>query len=348
MAHSLRNPAADYETRYSVIVSPPGRKARRHVRHTRLGSARMTLAAAISDFLLHCRHEKNLSTKTLKAYATDLRQLSEFLTCTCDVEAVASIGKAELRGYVHHLHTFLAPKSLLRKIATMKSLFHFLEREDVIPVSPFRKMEVRIREPRRLPRTVPLDQITQLFSYVYAASAAASEGTAQREALLRDLAVLETLFATGIRVAELCSLTRQDVDLGRDRIRVNGKGARERIVQLCHPETVEALREYRYQSRHHNSGWFFCNRLGGRLSEQSVRMMLRRHTKASGLHLHITPHMFRHSVATLLHENGADIRYIQHLLGHRSLATTQIYTEVGETSQRQMLVRHHPRKNLLD
>ncbi|HEY0153144.1 MAG TPA: tyrosine-type recombinase/integrase [Longimicrobium sp.] len=306
----------------------------------------MTLAAAISHFLLHCRHEKNLSTKTLKAYATDLRQLSEFLTRVCDVEAVTNIGKAELRGYIHHLHTFLAPKSLIRKIATMKSLFHFLEREDAIPVSPFRKMEVRIREPRRLPRTVPLDQITQLFRHVYAAAAATPEGTTQRETLLRDAAVLETLFATGVRVSELCSLRRDDVDLGRGRIRVIGKGARERMVQLCHPQTVATLQEYRFQTRHQSSKWFFSNRFGGRLSEHSVRTMLRRHTKEAGLYLHITPHMFRHSVATLLHEDGADIRYIQHLLGHRSLTTTQIYTEIGETSQRRMLLRHHPRRNV--
>jgi integrase/recombinase XerD len=306
----------------------------------------MILAAAVSQFLLHCRHEKNLSTKTLKAYATDLRQMSEYLARAGDVEAVANIGKAELRGYIHHLHTILAPKSLIRKIATMKSLFHFLEREDVIPISPFRKMEVRIREPRRLPRTVPLDQITQLFKHMYAASAAADEGTAQRETLLRDLAVMEALFATGVRVAELCSLRPDDVDLDRERIRVNGKGARERMVQLCHPRTVATLDEYRLHRKQRESGWFFSNRLGGRLSEQSVRMLLRRHAKGAGLCLHVTPHMLRHSVATLLHEAGADIRYIQHLLGHRSLATTQIYTEVGETSQRQMLTRHHPRKDL--
>lgn len=306
----------------------------------------MTLAAAISQFLLHCRHEKNLSTKTLKAYATDLRQMSEFLARASNAEAVANIGKGDLRGYIHHLHAFLAPKSLIRKIATMKSLFHFLEREDVIPVSPFRKMEVRIREPRRLPRTVPLDQITQLFRYLYAASAAAEEGTIECEILLRDVAVLETLFATGVRVAELCSLAPEDVDLGRSRIRVLGKGARERMVQLCHPQTVAALSAYQNKSQHRNSYWFFSNRLGKRLSEQSVRAMLRRRTKDAGLCLHVTPHMFRHSVATLLHEDGADIRYIQHLLGHRSLATTQIYTEIGESSQRRMLLRHHPRRNV--
>jgi integrase/recombinase XerD len=256
---------------------------------------------------------------------------------------VALIDKTHLRGFIRHLHAFLAERSLKRKVATMKSLFHFLEREDVIPVSPFRKMDVRIREARRLPRTVPIDQIARLFRHVYAARDAAGEGTPARAALVRDLAVLEALFATGARVAEVCSLLADDVDLARGRIRILGKGSRERIVQLCHPEAIAALKEYRAQAQGHGARWFFANRFGRRLSEQSVRAILRRHAAAAGLALHVTPHMFRHSLATLLHEDGADIRYIQHLLGHRSIATTQIYTEVGEASQRRMLVQHHPR-----
>jgi len=306
----------------------------------------MTLAEAVSQFLFHCRYEKNLNPKTLKAYATDLRQMSEFLTRGGDVGAVALVGRTELREYIRHLHASLAARSLKRKIATMKSLFHFLEREDAIPVSPFRKMDVRIREARRLPRTVPLDQITRLFQHVHAARAAAPEGSCRRRALVRDVAVLEALFATGARVAEVCSLRPEDVDLRRGRIRILGKGARERIVQLCHPQAIAALREYRTQEQVPGALWFFSNRSGRRLSEQSVRTLLRRHAEAAGLHLHVTPHMLRHSVATLLHEEGVDIRYIQHLLGHRSIATTQIYTEVGEGSQRRMLLRHHPRRRV--
>ncbi|HEV7589480.1 MAG TPA: tyrosine-type recombinase/integrase [Longimicrobium sp.] len=306
----------------------------------------MTLPEAISQFLFHCQYEKNLNQKTLKAYGTDLRQMNEFLGQIGATEAVTLIDKTHLRSYIRHLYTFLAERSLKRKVATMKSLFHFLEREDVIPVSPFRKMDVRIREARRLPRTVPIDQITRLFKHVYAARDAAKEGTIKHGALVRDLAVLEALFATGARVAEVCTLTSEDVDLVRSRIRILGKGSRERIVQLCHPEAIAALQEYRAQPQNPDSRWFFANRFGRRLSEQSVRAILRRHTVAAGLVLHVTPHMFRHSVATLLHEDGADIRYIQHLLGHRSIATTQIYTEVGESSQRDMLLRHHPRRHI--
>lgn len=306
----------------------------------------MILAEAISQFLFHCRYEKNLNPKTLKAYATDLRQMDEFLVGGRGIDVVGLVDKTELRGYIRHLHASLAARSLKRKVATMKSLFHFLEREDAIPVSPFRKMDVRIREARRLPRTVPLDQITRLFTHVHGALAATTVGSHRRETLVRDIAVLEMLFATGARVAEVCSLTKEDVDLRRDRIRILGKGTRERLVQLCHPQALAALREYRKQAKGSDSPWFFSNRSGRRLSEQSVRTMLRRHAVAAGLHLHVTPHMLRHSVATLLHEEGVDIRYIQHLLGHRSIATTQIYTEVTEGSQRRMLRRHHPRRHV--
>lgn len=306
----------------------------------------MTLAEATTQFLSHCRYEKNLNPKTLKAYETDLRQLAEFLASDSSAEDVSAIGKTELRAYIRHLHATLAPRSMKRKLATMKSLFHFLEREDVIPVSPFRKMDVRIREPRRLPRTVPLDQLTLLFQSVYAAYAAAPEGTRRRDAVVRDLAILETLFATGARVAEVCTLTTEDVDLARGSIRIRGKGNRERMVQLCHPQALATIVEYNRQAGNSECPWFFSNGRGLRLTEQSVRTMVRRRAKAAGLSLHVTPHMVRHSVATLLHEEGVDIRYIQSLLGHRSIATTQIYTEVSETSQRAMLLQHHPRRHL--
>lgn len=190
----------------------------------------MTLAEAIAQFLSHCQYEKNLSPKTLKAYATDLRQMEEFLSRENPLDEVSSIGKTELRGYIRHMHSLLAPKSMKRKLASMKSLFHFLERDDAILVSPFRKMDVRIREARRLPRTIPLDEITRLFQSLYTACAAEQEGTRRRETLVRDVAVLETLFATGARVAEVCNLRADDVDLKRECIRIEGKGGRERVA----------------------------------------------------------------------------------------------------------------------
>jgi integrase/recombinase XerD len=165
-------------------------------------------------------------------------------------------------------------------------------------------------------------------------------------ALVRDLAVLETLFATGARIAEVCHLKDEDLDLRRGRVRILGKGGRERILQFCEEESLATLKECRslWEEEIAANGYFFHSRRKGRLSEQSVRIMLRRVASEAGVAAKVTPHMVRHSVATLLLEEGVDIRYIQSLLGHTSIATTQIYTEVGEGQHRRVLSTRHPRR----
>ncbi|HEV3456593.1 MAG TPA: tyrosine-type recombinase/integrase [Thermoanaerobaculia bacterium] len=298
---------------------------------------------AIEQFLFHCRYEKNLSPKTLKAYSIDLRQVSEFLAANLPATHLEAIDKAALRLYIKTLFTGLAEKSVKRKVASLKALFHFLEREDLITINPFRKMDVRIKETRRLPRGLSLLELKCLFQHVYQVKKT-TPGPRYR-ALVRDIAVLETLFATGARVAEVCHLRLEDVDLNQGRIRILGKGARERLLQLPDQDALAALLDYHalWLDPTPSNAFFFHNRLGRRLSEQSVRSMLRRHAVQAGLVLHLTPHMLRHSVATLLLEQGVDIRYIQHFLGHSSITTTQIYTAVHDNSQTSMLIRKHPR-----
>jgi integrase/recombinase XerD len=310
---------------------------------------RLTVAGAIETFLSHCRYEKNLSPKTLKAYATDLRQFAEYAT-TRRIACVADVNREVLRGFIRQIFATLAEKSVKRKVATLKALFHHLEREDAVAVNPFRKMEVRIREARRVPRTIPLKDIQGLFAHLYREKAGHADagGPAYRR-LLRDLAVLELLFATGARISEVCGLTVGAVDLDGGRVRIFGKGARERTVDLCDPDVLEILREYERVFQRADAGeesYFFPASAGARVSDQTVRVNLRRHVRAAGLSVHVTPHMFRHSVATLLLEEGVDIRYIQRILGHSSLVTTQIYTQVHDHEQRRILTDKHPRRRL--
>jgi integrase/recombinase XerD len=309
----------------------------------------MTVQDAIAQFLFHCQYEKNLSPKTLKAYSIDLRQFRLYLSAELGVTDLGGIDKVVLRAYIKSLFGDLAEKSVKRKVATLKSLFHHLEREDEILVNPFRKIDVRIKEKKRLPRTIPLADLERLFRHVYRLKAE----TRDRESpaycsLVRDIAVLELLFATGARVAEVCNLGTADVDLRRGQARILGKGGRERILPFWDDELSRLLGEYVSLSREpgEESAHFFLNRRGRRLSEQSVRMVLRKHAAGAGLRITITPHMLRHSVATLLLEEGMDIRYIQHLLGHSSIATTQIYTEVRAGGQRRALAQKHPRRKL--
>jgi integrase/recombinase XerD len=309
----------------------------------------MILKEAIEQFLFHCRYEKNLSPKTLKAYSIDLRQVTDFLTANLPTTHLEAIDKTALRLYIKTLFTGLAEKSVKRKVASLKALFHFLEREDLIAVNPFRKMDVRIKETKRLPRGLSLPDLKCLFHYLYEAKQMVlSPATPQYKILVRDIAVLETLFATGARVGEVCHLKLEDVDLTQGRIRILGKGSRERLLHLPEQDSLAALLDYRALWLDPSSlhPFFFHNRLGRRLSEQSVRTMLRRHAVNAGLSLHLTPHMLRHSVATLLLEQGVDIRYIQSFLGHSSITTTQIYTAICAHSHSQMLVSRHPRKLL--
>lgn len=309
----------------------------------------MELQEAVSQFLFHCRYEKNLSPKTLKAYSIDLRQFTEYLASHLDIATLPAVDKTALRAYIKSLFGPLKEKSVKRKVATLKALFHFLEREDAIAVNPFRKMEVRIKETRRLPRTIPLHDLKRLFKHLYRLKNEHPDRESYAyKALVRDIAVLEILFSTGARVAEVCNLLDENVDLRRGRVKILGKGGRERILQICDEEALGAVKDYRalWEEEVEGNGYFFHNRLGGRLSEQSVRAGLRRYAGGAGIGLRMTPHMLRHSVATLLLEEGVDIRYIQHLLGHSSIAVTQLYTEVRDWQQRKLLTAKHPRRHL--
>ena len=309
----------------------------------------MELQDAIAGFLFHCQYEKNLSPKTLKAYSIDLRQFSGFLARELQLTTLDKIDKVPLRAYIKTLFGPLREKSIKRKVATLKAFFRHLEREDEIPVSPFRKMDVRIRETKRLPRTVPPEELKKLFQHMYKQlNLDAARDSSAYLTLVRDIALFELLFATGARIAEICGLKEQDVDLNRGCIRIIGKGSRERLLPLSASEALSALALYKTirPDTHSQSQHFFRNRRSTRLSEQSVRCTLRRHSVAAGLGQAVTPHMFRHSLATLLLEEGLDIRFIQSLLGHASITTTQVYTEIRLSLRDNILSSRHPRYRL--
>ncbi|HEX6373184.1 MAG TPA: tyrosine-type recombinase/integrase [Longimicrobium sp.] len=307
----------------------------------------MTIAEAIDSFLFHCRYEKNLSPRTLSAYETDLRQFTAALSPESATD-VSQLGKPELRPYIQRLFEPYREKTVKRKVATLKAFFGYLERDGTITFTPFRKMEVRIKETRRVPRTIPLTEVERLLQYLYAQRSAAPRSAVEAFVLLRDTAVVEAIFATGARVSEVCHLSLDDVDLDDGWMRILGKGGRERVVQICDAGVVAALDAYR-DARDvvaPRDAYFFLNRHGRRLSEQSVRGLLQRHAARAGVDGPVRPHLLRHSVATLLLEEGVDIRHIQHLLGHSSIATTQIYTHVNARNQREVLTSKHPRRRL--
>ncbi len=301
-----------------------------------------------TEFINSCLYEKKLSPKTLKAYEIDLRQFIHFLIeQKCSLHAT-NIDKNVLRAYIQCLSS-AKPKTIRRKIATLRAFFNHLESEDYIEITPFRKLRFRMREPKVLPNVMSIQEIERIMRFTYNAKQNLKEqpdSVAYQEAI-RDIAVVEFLFATGVRVSELSNLCDTKIDLETGRVGVKGKGNKERIIQVCNEDALFALKEYYtlFKKQIQQCGFFFVNRKGTRLSEQSVRFLVRKYTKLSGLERKITPHAFRHTFATLLLEEDVDIKYIQHLLGHSSIMTTQIYTHVNAEKQRQILERH-PRKKI--
>ena len=172
--------------------------------------------------------------------------------------------------------------------------------------------------------------------------------TYKYNSILRDIAVIGLLFATGVRVSELCSLTPAQIDFTTYKIIINGKGSKERLLHICDEHVISILIKYysKFVTAIHSCGYFFVNNIGNRLSGQSVRNMINRYCHLAGIHQHITPHMFRHSFATLLLEQNVDIRYIQTMLGHSSINVTEIYTHVTMAKQKDILKTKHPRKSL--
>lgn len=299
-----------------------------------------TLDEQIRSYLHICRYQKNLDEKTIKAYRIDLRQFSEFL-CENQFE----ISKESISAFIMDMNHRFKPRSVKRKIASMKALLNYLEDEELIESNPFNKLRINLREPVLLPRTIPLRTIETLLSEAHHMASNGPTPYSKRYAL-RDTAVMELLFATGIRVSELCRLNVSDLDLIEGTVKIYGKGAKERIVQIGTPAVLTVLSEYHSCFGGQAVDPFFVNRAGNRISEQSVRSILNKYASRINSDLHVTPHMFRHSFATLLLEEDVDIRYIQQLLGHSSITTTQIYTHVAMAKQRTILLAKHPRNKL--
>lgn len=298
-----------------------------------------TLNYYIIDYLEYCEYRKRLNIKTLKAYRIDLTQYAAF-----SAEPSACFSKDTVDQFITHLHKKYKPKSVKRKIASIKAFFHYMEYKELLDINPFSKLDIHFREAKLLPKTIPLHTINTFLTTLYTCKEQAKTEY-QFRCCIRDIAVIELLFATGMRISELCSLKPSDIDFGSKNILIYGKGAKERILQIGNSEVLSALLLYEKTFRDDITvcGYFFVNRLRQQLSDQSVRFMIKRYAKIAGITQHITPHMFRHSFATLLLEQDVDIRYIQKILGHSSINTTEIYTHVSNLKQKEILFHKHPR-----
>lgn len=298
------------------------------------------LQTILNNYLDFCQYQKRLDAKTMKAYRIDLKQF----TSQIGTDSISDITSDVLEKYIMALHRMYKPKTVKRKIASVKAFFRYMEYKDHIDANPFNKMQIKFREPVILPKTIPLHIMEKFLSTIYRQRTQAKT-VYQRRNALRDAAVIELLFATGMRISELCSLKAVNVNLKDSNVLIFGKGSKERRIQIGSQDVTRILEEYfmEYREGIEGCGYFFVNQAGKPLSDQAVRRMIRKYCELAGIELHITPHMFRHTFATCLLEADVDIRYIQEMLGHSSINITEIYTHVTVAKQRDILANKHPR-----
>ena len=329
----------------------------------------MENSVVIQEFLSYLKFEKRFSEHTAKCYGADLRQFGEFLIWrdeerapTAEVispaqqeggsaTAVATRANIKLdqlilsaptdtiRAYLAFLNEKQYSKATIaRKLATLRSFYKFLVKRNQLtsnPVTPVRTP----KQEKKLPRFLEYEQVKSLLE------------TPPMDSWLgaRDRAILETLYSTGIRVSELVALNMDDIDFLGEVVHIRGKGKKERISPISSSalQTIQHYLEFRNKRAQSNSNFdskvLFVNKHGGRLSTRSVRRKMDKYLKMAGLDPTISPHTLRHSFATHMLNNGADLRSVQELLGHQSLSTTQIYTHVTTRRLKEVYQNAHPR-----
>jgi integrase/recombinase XerC len=282
----------------------------------------------LAAFLGYLEAEKHASPHTVKSYRADLVDFRRFLDASEGGDA-RGIDARGVRAYLAALHTRgLDPVSVARKLASIRSWFRFLRRRGVLTRNPAQAVRAP-RLPRKLVSFLPIDETVALMETRHPRSTA------------RDAAIVELLYASGLRVSELVGLDLRDIDFAEMTVRVLGKGRKERIVPFG-AAAGRALREY-LDARGPAAGAVFLNRRGGRLTVRSVHTIVRRQARAAGIVRRVSPHTLRHTFATHLLDSGADLRMIQELLGHGRLSTTQRYTHVGSDQLMRIYDAAHPR-----
>jgi len=287
------------------------------------------------DFITYLRNERNVSPHTLRSYHSDLEQLSTFLG---DKE-LSAVDHQTLRRFIAHLMQGEVKKSsIARKLSAIRTFFRYLNREGILTSNPARLVATPRRE-QRLPAVLTADDAIRLMESPKARK------PADHDTMLRDRAVLETLYSTGIRASELIGMNREDIDRHDSLIRIRGKGRKERIVPVG-TKALDAIDAYLGRlAGSSDIAAVFLGPSGKRLTARTVQRILENHRKQLGLQQKASPHTLRHSFATHLLESGADLRAIQELLGHASLSTTQRYTHVNLDSLMEVYDKAHPRAN---
>jgi len=291
--------------------------------------------SVIESFTAFLEGERNYSNHTLTSYLTDIDHLLAFLKNEQFGELL-HVSPRIARFYVATLHEHYQPKSIASKISSLRTLYAFLLEEELVKENPFIDIDLP-KQGKKLPQFIYPEEIEHLFQAIDTSTVLGR----------RNYLILEFLYGTGCRVQELCDIKLSDIDYFQDVVLIHGKGSKDRYVPL-HKRLIDELTEYVLTTRkdllkQHTTNALILNNRGNPITSRGIRMIIHNILLQSGENLKVSPHTLRHTFATHLLNNGADLRSVQELLGHASLSSTQIYTKVSKETLKDSYMKAHPR-----
>ena len=291
----------------------------------------------IKNFIEYLKSTKNLSPKTLEAYSIDLKTFMQIEN---------NLLEPDICAYVLHLQSLgLKDSSVKRKIVTLRIFYDYLYNEKVISYSPFFNLKFKFRQERKLPKTLSINEVRRLLDCFLCESEKMTDFSHRQ--FVRDCALIDLLISTGIRVAEAAAIRFDDIITYEHAVLIHGKGRKQRIIYISSSETWQRLlTQFKMQKRLSSTSFLFTNRNDKPLTSHSIEKIYKKYADVAKINPVSTPHYLRHTFATNLLANGADLRSVQELLGHASIATTQIYTEVSSQRKKQVLRKYNYRNKL--
>ncbi len=290
-----------------------------------------------NSFINYLQVTKNLSDKTLAAYRSDLKLFFEF---------EKNVKKPDVCAYISYLHSNLQLKdsSIRRKIITLKNFYNYLIDIEVISISPFQKLKFKFKQERKLPKTLSLNDVSKILECFNIDIDSLSPFG--KRSFIRDAALVDLLISTGIRIGEASSLELSDILVSEKTLLIHGKGRKQRLIYISSPITWNRIMTLLKERKKEGGNYLFLNRYGNRLTIHGIEEIYSKYVKKANLSKKSTPHYLRHTFATNLLANGADLRSVQEILGHASVATTQIYTEVTVNRKKLVLKKFNYRNKL--
>ena len=303
----------------------------------------MNLEKHLNSFIIEMRNTKNLSNKSIKAYYSDILNFIKFLNEPNN----KLVNSENIIKYIDLLRTIkkLKDSSIKRKIISLKIFTQYLYDCSLIETYPFQRLKFKYKKEHTLPKTLTIEEVKKLLYCITSSFSLTSSNFKIFEGT-RDLAIIDLLISTGIRIGEICSIKLNDINMTDKTLLIHGKGKKQRLLYLSSAETVNNLKKWLDIRSNHLNNYLFLNRYGNSLTIHSIEDIFYKYRDLSKINPNSTPHYLRHTFATNLLTNGADIRSVQEILGHSNISTTEIYTEISINRKQEVLTKFNYRNNL--